>query len=720
LIKRRAKVAQQIDHSQEDVMDTVLRDCDLVMKGGVTSGLVYPGAVVGLSKEYRLRSIGGTSAGAVAAGLAAAAEYSRSDGGFERLQEVADKLKEPGFLKGLFQAEPNTRPLLNAVVQARELGDSLQKATRGKGLAWMVSVARWALAALKAIEVEGLHKGGRYGAFAGLIAAALVIALIWVIGLATTLPSVPLLVLSLIACALVFGAIGWILGTLVFGAKRLLDIILVDVPRNRFGICSGRGTPDHPGVTDWLQQSIEYIRNCKNTDASSLLTMGELQGRKINLQFVSTDVSDGRPYVLPLEELFLFKPADFKELFSEEVVDHLCEHARDVAGIQLPSEGSAEYLFLPAPANWPVVVAARLSMSFPFFFSSAPLYRLPRIVENAVQSSRDDKTGIVTYGIAPQALSELRKDLDITVPEHALRLRPEHLIVHWFSDGGIASNFPIHFFDSWFPRHPTFGITLRYVPVDLPDNATEQQRREAESYLYSQGERKAECKHLIGERKANQKARHPTNGNDTPGDDDLAQNGIRADVSLPSGVGQVPPEWQPIHDPSESPGNTAASRFLWAVIKTMQNYRDNMQAALPGCSDRVVQIRLRPDEGGFNLNMDNDIITAVSARGKVASDQLLDKFSMAHHRWIRLRMLVSRLEDAFEVLNSKDVGKVIRRGINDQAFPGSHYPAARRNPQWCRELNSRMQKLLDLTAGPWKKRSEIFKSASTLRVTPHP
>lgn len=39
-------------------------ECDLVMKGGITSGIVYPLAVVEISKAFRLRSIGGTSAGA--------------------------------------------------------------------------------------------------------------------------------------------------------------------------------------------------------------------------------------------------------------------------------------------------------------------------------------------------------------------------------------------------------------------------------------------------------------------------------------------------------------------------------------------------------------------------------------------------------------------------------------------------------------------------------
>ena len=40
-------------------------ECDLVMRGGITSGIVYPCAIAKLAETYRFRSIGGTSAGAV-------------------------------------------------------------------------------------------------------------------------------------------------------------------------------------------------------------------------------------------------------------------------------------------------------------------------------------------------------------------------------------------------------------------------------------------------------------------------------------------------------------------------------------------------------------------------------------------------------------------------------------------------------------------------------
>ena len=53
------------------------RFCDLVMKGGITSGVVYPRAIMHFAQHYRLKNIGGTSAGAIAAVAAAAAEYRR-------------------------------------------------------------------------------------------------------------------------------------------------------------------------------------------------------------------------------------------------------------------------------------------------------------------------------------------------------------------------------------------------------------------------------------------------------------------------------------------------------------------------------------------------------------------------------------------------------------------------------------------------------------------
>ena len=82
--------------------------CDLVMKGGITSGIVYPNAVLALAREYRFKSIGGTSAGAIAAAVAAAAacgdrrqqagEQPPGDAGYGGLSAVSAQLSRRGFI----------------------------------------------------------------------------------------------------------------------------------------------------------------------------------------------------------------------------------------------------------------------------------------------------------------------------------------------------------------------------------------------------------------------------------------------------------------------------------------------------------------------------------------------------------------------------------------------------------------------------------------------
>lgn len=51
---------------------------DVTMKGGTTSGVIYPLVLCELARRFRLRNVGGASAGAIAASLAAAAELGRT------------------------------------------------------------------------------------------------------------------------------------------------------------------------------------------------------------------------------------------------------------------------------------------------------------------------------------------------------------------------------------------------------------------------------------------------------------------------------------------------------------------------------------------------------------------------------------------------------------------------------------------------------------------
>src|ERR1041384_1009840 len=100
-----------------------VRYCDIVMKGGITSGVVYPPAVVELAKTYTFRNIGGTSAGAIAAAVTAAAECGRQTGkdGFPKVAELPDWLgakastKKDSNLFYLFQPQPQTKSLFRIV-----------------------------------------------------------------------------------------------------------------------------------------------------------------------------------------------------------------------------------------------------------------------------------------------------------------------------------------------------------------------------------------------------------------------------------------------------------------------------------------------------------------------------------------------------------------------------------------------------------------------------
>src|SRR5262249_7813755 len=63
-------------------------------------GVVYPMAVLKLAPQYRFRCIGGTSAGAIAAAVTAAAGMGRARQGFEKLEAVPGQLAKD--LESLF------------------------------------------------------------------------------------------------------------------------------------------------------------------------------------------------------------------------------------------------------------------------------------------------------------------------------------------------------------------------------------------------------------------------------------------------------------------------------------------------------------------------------------------------------------------------------------------------------------------------------------------
>lgn len=773
-------------------------ECDLIMKGGATSGLIYPKAVLELARDatsgepkkvsYRFRAIGGTSAGAIAAAFTAAAEYKRKGGGFERLrainlklQEIAPKKQTPGkrdieptFLSNLFQGSKATQPLMEILLRMTHYSAAIKALPSKKGH-FLRIIAALRLAG-NIIEDSGISVGKWQFllALAGLLLAALLAGVIGALsGSWVTFPW------TLVVLGLLFGVIGFYLGGLAAGLGGLLHIALTEVPKNGFGICSGRRDPENSKYTqdaamEFVHQSIQEIAGRTKDDWKTVLTFSDLEapdperpdpeperpeperpepGRpeselpgpnrpdpnrskppNIKLEVMVANVSEGRPYVLPFDEPFIFRKQDFDKLFPEPIVTRLTGNARTIAGIKLPKEQG--YYFLPKGADLPVAVAARISMSHPLIFSSVPLYALPLWARELIEHDAKGENHCLNIESAPvqvppQSLCELTvggtpaadpKDLKATLkekdrwndPAKAYAPKPEDLIPHWFSDGGIASNFPIHFFDQWLPQRPTFGITLRYLPeYAFAESKDPDERRAKHNYSDSMERSKEPEARSIGKQIRTAQA---------------APKGARPDiVVLPGPEDTVPLEWQHILCPDTvEPRIGVLPGFLGAVIKTMQNYRDNAQAALPSYRERVVQVRLKPDEGGFNLAMGKKEIECVVNKGHSAGERVRQQFNKEHHQWARLRVLVSEFDEKFRSIRSDKRYDVFEKLVTTQQDKTAGFPYFEGNEnKWCDRFVDRLKKLKTMMDG-WNcvgKPKDVLLEAGApppvLRVTPN-
>jgi len=369
--------------------------CDLVMKGGITSGVVYPYAILELAKAYRFRSIGGASAGAIAAAFAGAAEYSRTvrgdPDGFLRMQAYCETL--PAILASLFQPYPRFTGLMQFLL----------KAQAGGPLAWLAP-----LAAFWGSTLAGAIVGGG--------------------------------VMGLLGAGVAGVVLGMLTGVVVAVLGRVIRLVLVDLPKpeHGFGLCSGLTQPGQkgPALTDWLHRALQDIAFA-DPERADPLTFGDLAGPDprqpvINLRMMTTNLSMGRPHNLPvLAMAAMYQTQAWARLFPASVMNYLGRISR-------PSKLTPDARVFPSPAETPVIVAVRMSLSFPVLFSAVPV--VVRDIETA----------------------SLLKANGVT--------KPVEVRTVWFSDGGISSNFPIHMFDALLPTRPTFALSLDTLPAGGDEN----------------------------------------------------------------------------------------------------------------------------------------------------------------------------------------------------------------------------------------------------------
>jgi predicted acylesterase/phospholipase RssA len=694
-----------------------LKECDLVMKGGITSGIVYPPLVIKLKDRYRFRSVGGTSAGAIAAAATAAAEHGRESGGFARLVAVNERLASDGFLRSLFQPSPETRPLFDTAVALLGLRNQAlarqREQTKGApegAQGGPMDALNIAFDVLPRTSPEAYQRGARAGllyAIAAAICMALFASTVFFVAAGLSIGWAPavrpaviaffvLAILPATGLAFAAGKIGGV----VQSAVELYRIATDRVPKSYFGVCTGRTMRGEAALTDWLGDIINELAGLPR--GGRPLTFGDLwktrdpaAERAIDLRMVTSNVSQHQPYVMPFgRDLFVFKKSDIDALFPENIADHMIATSREARGFKLPPG----YHFLPAAADLPVMFATRMSMSFPVLISMVPLYTLSHGAFD--RAARFDAIAITDDAGGRRECVELRmRDASgqWVLPEgEAVReVAEEHLKVNWFSDGGLCSNFPIHFFDAWLPTRPTFGVNLttQLGGADTfdPESMKAAYVRDRSCYAVQQAADEASERGT-----AHREARY--------GDD----------VYLPRPDGDPSPAWTPI---------SSLVSFLQEAFVTSQEFRDTTQATLPSYRERIVQVRLTDEEGGLNLSMPHEVIQKVIAKGARAGEVLLNDFDFQRHQWVRFRVLMAQMEGGFLSMRAaiaRPEQSTYRSLLNLQY--ASDFPY-RRDQGWTDAAIARLDRMNDLLDA-WSEPAELFGKEPRpmpeplLRVTP--
>jgi Patatin-like phospholipase len=534
--------------------------CDVVMKGGVTSGVVYPFTICHIASKFVIRSIGGTSVGAIAAALTAAAEFRRRGNdepgaGYQRLSGLPKFLGTPGTLRALFSADDETAPYLDAALTLVALDPngkplpSSKKTLRAlsimlrSSLAWLIGAAAVSIVADPLTWIL-VYRSRDFPT--------------WIDGLFAFFElGVTLAVTVLVG---------------LFRLKLWLQKCVALTGERDFGWAHGHrpsaDAAETPPLVDWLHREIQT--SAGTIDAiegiqDRPLTFGDLLSRGlpgqepipgdtdlgVNLRMNTTCLTLNRPFTLPFDPgekmVFYFTIDDFTQFFPDDVVAYL----EKTCATHLQHRHLRVF-----PSEWtlPVVVAARMSMSFPVLFSAVRLYA-------------EDSEG------KPQPM--------------------------WFSDGGLTTNMPIHFFDCPLPRWPTFAIDLLGSDPQKPHH----------------------------------KAPYQSAG----------------DVFIESDVEPgVIETWDRL--------GTSMFAFAGAVIETARTWQDRLLGHTPGYSDRTVGIRLHDNEGGLNLTMPKSVIDALTTRGNAAGEAIVKRFTLPStgwqaQRWTRFRNTMKMLSIWSEAFN---------------------------------------------------------------------
>jgi predicted acylesterase/phospholipase RssA len=706
------QVSHHGDCNQEYLQ--VTEECDLIMKGGITSGVTYPPALLELAKKFRFNSIGGTSAGAIAAVVAAAAEYGRENCGFDKMTKKSDWLSAGTNLRDLFQPARGTAALFHVMLDMITFSTKPKPKLNNVKLTSVVNTFRTVGRLIPSL----LHRAW-VSALAGALLAMHLLVLLAGLAMGKPLSWWDFFLLNPVGALLgdlssswqdFFPILKWIhrgaldgvgliptfivilLGALIGSAARLVVNLIAGMKNNLYGLCTGHkdATGGAPAFTDWMSTAFDDIAGLSSSAAP--ITFGHLDGKvnsngekaPITLELVTTNLSHRQAYMLPFQEgekdLFVFKEEEMKRLFPAYVVEHLVKHAGQSTRFTL--NDCPGYHLLPERKDFPLVVAIRLSLSVPPLVSAVPLYTVQQLaIEEAIKKGE------------------------------VLSVQPEHLQKNWFSDGGISSNFPIHLFDNLLSKRPTFAINLTSLPAGalipvgptMPAGDIVRQKVSPDNFSYVQQEQ-------------------PSN---IPSPPPQPGNNPNDDVFLPAAYQEMYPQWRSV----ESLGG-----FVQGIFDTAREHTDNAQSLLPSYRERIVHIRFADNEGGMNLAMDNKTIDRIKDKGLRAGQKLV-KFPYQHHQWVRFKVVMGQLEKRLRKMNEnygkrnnepaastreavyttllRNVGLAIPGRSEGETFP---FPE---DTTWCDEAVRRAEQLLALVSS-WEEDDKAQKEDSSFFLDKSP
>ncbi len=696
-------------HAQQEY---VRRSVDLAMRGGATSGVVYPLAVCEIAREMRIRNVGGASAGAIAAACTAAAELARSTGregappgggeggagqpghlraGFCGLADLVQWLLQldgrsgggaPGAgpeeyrLAQLFRPVRSQRDIFGIAVALMRRRYWAVPLAYGWAVGWVAKVLVLLLTVLATVALGALTRpapapwllfgalvvlaGGVSGVLlAGtwlqqrrqsrwreptpqlqrlaegassrpappharttlvvgivLVVAAVVLAVVGLVELSAAevlqTVAVTLSLVLLASVVLLVAAVRWVLTA----RSRSYGLVAGSTPAGRPSVVSRLLGVPAPTVdralVPWLSDSLAELAGLPGrvlrfghlwqgpafepvpesddgtaTPAEAAVrALASSPGRRlVNLEMMTTDLSRGRPFRFPLA---VAEPDGGPSGGAEA----LWFDPGDLSSA-LAADGRAGTDVLPREVVEAMTgLTPRRSVPLEDGSGTVTLHRLPHPwnlpVVLAVRISLALPvlfTAVRLYRLLP--LGEVRDDLGRTVLADGEPVPTQaHPVVAqplWWSDGGITSNFPVHLFDSALPRWPSFGLNLGTHPPGQPTQ----------------------------------------------------------DVWLPQ-------DWNVQLAPAGAVGGGFGS-LLGAVLGAARNWRDTLQSAMPGFRSRVAAVRQHPSEGGVTLFMPRTTVAALALRGALAGARLRQRFrddaQWERHRWLRLRVAATALED---------------------------------------------------------------------------